>query len=202
VSVSPSKYLSSRCVWVRPAYVRRRLEDAVGLDDVRVREHLQDLQLFLDVGYGRLVARLAGLHHVDFAVLPAHRLPQHSAPALAQRLHHRELLFEGRRPRQPHALLLGRGALALLLRAVSVLFVVRGLLVDARLGFNGPVQLPVRLRWESERSRRLERWLVPVAAVCRPRVAAVVADLDFDDSVVGQELLFRRVQSHLELAVG
>ena len=87
-------------------YVRSRLEDAVGLDDVRVREHLQDFQLFLDVGYGGLVACLARLHHEDLAVLLAHRLPQHAAPALAQRLHHCELLFERLRPRVLVSLLL------------------------------------------------------------------------------------------------
>lgn len=87
-------------------YVRSRLEDAVGLDDVRVREHLQDFQLFLDVGYGGLVACLARLHHEDLAVLLAHRLPQHAAPALAQRLHHCELLFECLRPRVLVSLLL------------------------------------------------------------------------------------------------
>ena len=118
---------------MRQAYVRSRLEDAVGFDDVRVCEHLQDFQLFLDVGYGGLVACLAGLDHVDLAVLLADRFPQHSSATLAERLHHRELLFEGDRSRGPVSLFLCRVpfALGVALSVLSVLFVVCRLFVDA-----------------------------------------------------------------------
>ena len=75
-------------------YVRSRLEDAVGLDDVRVREHLQDFQLFLDVGYAGRVVGLAGLDCAHLAVSQTDDLPHDAAAALPQVLQHPELTRE------------------------------------------------------------------------------------------------------------
>ncbi len=73
---------------------RSRLEDAVGFDDVRVCEHLQDFQLFLDVGYAGRVVGLAGLDRADLAVAQTDDFPHDAAATLAQVLEDLELTRE------------------------------------------------------------------------------------------------------------